>query len=827
MNSQLLYHLKTRTGFGLLILTVFLLANKSVYSQTTVNSLSALLPYLNDNNANVKLAPGTYNVTAADISAGKFSNPIFLFEGSNSTYDFTGVTINFDTAIFKSFGRVDVKEIQVLGNNNVLKNLKMVDNGSVTDNPSKTALGIALDGSGNRIEGFHMTVKGSWPYGYGDAFGKGGSNTIIYHYKHSAILVRGESNHLKNCTVIHRSYGHAIFMQAANNPLIEGCYVEGEMRSTDDMLLEEGTGTRADDVNFMTTWGYRLPAGYMMSTGEEGIRAYNGGETFINGVRYERGTSNPTILNCTIKNMRAGVTLTHATGTKYVEGCVAIGCERGYAIGSGDIVNCSADAQYGPIFGVDYENDRNITADITVLPYSGQSYNGSKHLAIVIGSGHDLTFKSTIDNPDQSLKLNVGGDNTTIGLRSNDENYTASNININNLTKYPLVLASESSDLTGESCGTITNNGSDNDVSTSTDCNTVTPPPTGCSLPWTDTNFTVTNQTVNYSSEAIDISCASAVTVSMDIKGEGNMESADYINVYYKIDGGTLRTISENTDSFASKTISVADLEGDNIELIIQAYTSYADETYSISNIKISESSTTGSETSTIVHMKKRNASTFAIDGNHGGADAQNIYLWSQNSTNKNQQWIEIDRGNGYYSYQKQDTNYCIDGNNGGASGQNVYLWTCQNNNQNQHWEKVSMGSGAYKLIKRNASGYALNGGSGGANGQNVNLYSSSSSSQNLHWIITPVSTTKSNDLSSKDQIDMYPNPTSDILNISLGGSEQAQVSIINMTGQVIKTISITEGTNSINVSQLATGLYTVKIFSQTNSTSIKRLIIQ
>ena len=141
--------------------------------------------------------------------------------------------------------------------------------------------------------------------------------------------------------------------------------------------------------------------------------------------------------------------------------------------------------------------------------------------------------------------------------------------------------------------------------------------------------------------------------------------------------------------------------------------------------------------TSSVVQIKKRNANGFAMDGGNNGANGQNIYLWSQNSSNINQNWIEIDRGNDYYSYQKEATNFCIDGNRGGANNQNVYLWKCSDNNQNQHWKKVETGSGYYKLIKRNAPGFALNGGSGGSNYQNINLYNSSSSSQNLQWDIS------------------------------------------------------------------------------------------
>jgi len=137
-----------------------------------------------------------------------------------------------------------------------------------------------------------------------------------------------------------------------------------------------------------------------------------------------------------------------------------------------------------------------------------------------------------------------------------------------------------------------------------------------------------------------------------------------------------------------------------------------------------------------VVQLLKSNATDFAIDGNRGSANRQSIYLWSENSANTNQQWIELNRGNGYYSYQKLNTSHCIDGNRGGANEQDVYLWECDDSNFNQHWLKVDVGDGAYKLIKRNATGFALHGGSSGANRQNVDLHDASSDSQNLQWRI-------------------------------------------------------------------------------------------
>lgn len=432
------------------------------YSQTTINSLTEFMPYLKQDNVNVKLKPGFYSINENDIRDGEFSNPLFLFEGSNSTYDFTGVYFFINTNVFRAFGSVEVREMQVLGNNNVLKNLTIQDMGDYA--PLNRAQNIVIDGRDNRIEGFHISSRGSYPYGYGDAFGKGGGS-VIGHKKHSVMLVRGLRNHIKDCTIISRSYGHILFMQAASYPTIEGCYLEGEMRSTDDMLAEEGTGSPADNVDFMTVWGYKLPAGYMMSLQEGGIRAYNAGTTYIDGVEIQRGTDNPTILNCTVKNARTGVTLAHASGTKYVQGCTVIGCEQGYAIKSGNVVDCKADAAYGAVYKNTYSYDSKYIADITIIEPENGYYNGHKAVAYIGGNKHDLTFRSELEDFPSDLKIMMAGDLQDIrllnGSNASQNNHTVSDVLLKNYTNFPVVVHSDASDSNIQICdlNKVTNNG--------------------------------------------------------------------------------------------------------------------------------------------------------------------------------------------------------------------------------------------------------------------------------------------------------------------------------------------------------------------------------
>lgn len=450
-------------GFHTMIIIFLLSLGTLALSQTvTVNSLAELKPYLSQDNVDIKLVPGTYSINAADVAAGKFSNPVLLFSGSNSTYDFTDVIINFDTDVLTAFGNVDVKELNITGNNNVLKNLTMVDDGTVDDRPTRTATNVVMDGENNRIEGFHVTIKGSYPYGYGDAYGKG-SGYIIKHFKHSACLVRGNFNHLKNSTFIQRSYGHGIYLQGANDALIEGCYVEGEVRSTDDMLKD--TSGAAYERNFQTIWGYRLPPGYMMSLNEDGIRTYRAGTTVINGITYtDRGTENITVRDCTVKNMRAGVTLYLGYGyKKFAENCTVIGCEVGYMVKGGAITNCRGDAAYGPLF--QSADDSGVDVDITVIPPVDGYYNGSGCMAYINGNDHTILLNGAGVENDAGLKVQLGGDNNDVRALAADDDYqSATNMNIDNLTVFPLLLTSSTSGNNGTSGGMVTDLGTNNNI---------------------------------------------------------------------------------------------------------------------------------------------------------------------------------------------------------------------------------------------------------------------------------------------------------------------------------------------------------------------------
>ncbi|MDO6764688.1 carbohydrate-binding protein [Agarivorans sp. 1_MG-2023] len=109
------------------------------------------------------------------------------------------------------------------------------------------------------------------------------------------------------------------------------------------------------------------------------------------------------------------------------------------------------------------------------------------------------------------------------------------------------------------------------------------------SLPWSDPGFSISQETKNWSSGVIDISGVASADISMSIEGSdaAKMEASDYLNVFYKVDGGEQIPLSKNTDGFTKKQITAKGIIGSSIEIIVVGATSYQDETYYVSEVEV------------------------------------------------------------------------------------------------------------------------------------------------------------------------------------------------------------------------------------------------
>lgn len=401
-----------------------------------VSSLQALRTAIQFNDQTITLKAGSYIIT--DLPEGE---RILEFLGSNNTIDLTDVYIEIPV------GSTERQSyITVTGSGNTIiggtfedtyaNDLDEVADFVSYNNDSSLSYGLkgeavmTVSGNNNTVDGMKLTIRGSFPYGYGSIFGIG-SNNIFGLNKRCGIAIKGDSNSVVNAEIQQRSFCHGIYMQSpADNTLISNVLVEGRLRSTNDML-EEGTESLPYYASYTTVDGEPIPTDEMNSLSEDGIRVYTGGGSV-------------TVENSTVKKMRGGMRLYLATNAT-VDNSTAIDCGTvNWNMPQGGIVtNSFANFTYAPVSDFSLSKS-NQELEMTIL--ASPDAVGSHNIADILGNNHSITFHREEDAPEDSEEtrvIMVYGNNSTII----------------NETEYAIVLALESSGNTIISAGKVTDNG--------------------------------------------------------------------------------------------------------------------------------------------------------------------------------------------------------------------------------------------------------------------------------------------------------------------------------------------------------------------------------
>lgn len=75
-------------------------------------------------------------------------------------------------------------------------------------------------------------------------------------------------------------------------------------------------------------------------------------------------------------------------------------------------------------------------------------------------------------------------------------------------------------------------------------------------------------------------------------------------------------------------------------------------------------------------------------------------------------------------------------------------------------------------------------------------------------------------------RIELYPNPTKDMVSIEITNADLSMMRILSFTGEEVVNRQLNSGSNTINLPHLSRGIYSVIITTNEN-TFIKKLIIQ
>jgi len=376
----------------------------------------------------------------------------FKLSGSNNIVELKGAYFSWKV------GDVGSGRMSITGDGNTIRNGEFEDvyyNGmtKVTDftaynqNRNRLANGggsnVSITGDNNRLEGFKMTVRGSYPYGYGAMFGIGKYRSFKLD-KHGGIVIKAKNTVLDGVEVQQKAFCHAIFMQSpADNTVIKNSLVEGVVRPTNDMYKETDPQSLPYEYNYKMAFsiageknkpGVPIPRDHVFTLTEDGIRVYTGGGS----VRVE---------NTTVKKTRGGIRLYLASGATVIN-CKAIDCgSTNFNLPKGGTIKgSSGNFANGPLsdFRLGKSNQK---IDMTILP--SPKAMGDHNIADIKGNGHTIVFRRAPDPLDKTTRpIVVTGNNSTI----------------RNETEYSIILTSTSSGNTIVSFGSVTDLGTNNKI---------------------------------------------------------------------------------------------------------------------------------------------------------------------------------------------------------------------------------------------------------------------------------------------------------------------------------------------------------------------------
>lgn len=496
---------------------------------TSIDSLAELQAAISGSDGTYKMEPGYYTLDADYFEDD--GTTLLHFSGDNNIIDLTDVTINIGTETLNdmrsSHWTGDYHSVLIEGEGNTIINGTFINtypdgdlfisdfketNEDYDRAPHDSNVYIKIWGDDTSMMNNTIIVRGSYPYGYGDMFGKGSSSTFGLR-KNAGVQVVGDNVLIDGMDLTMLSFGHGIFMQGSDGTVIRDTSVQGRVRMGADMY-QDGEDSLPDQVDYLQQepdwyYGIAIVEDRMYNLTEDGIRAYSSGTKSDGTTGY---TGDIYVENSTVTNMRNCFSMVAAGGDVTLDNVTVKGCgENGYSMPSnGTVTNAYGDAAYAHLIRMPYGTESGIHLDITVVEpgFSTGPYKFSN----IAGSDHTIILRSDGSTAPDSLPVTIG---YSWDRWDNDEDnlyrHGAENVTLYNYTDREVALTSYAEDNTVYTDTSVSDSGSGNTIdsitSDSDECSLVTPydlsvsdiSSSSATLSWSDDSENISHYNVRYS----------------------------------------------------------------------------------------------------------------------------------------------------------------------------------------------------------------------------------------------------------------------------------------------------------------------------------------
>ena len=187
------------------------------------------------------------------------------------------------------------------------------------------------------------------------------------------------------------------------------------------------------------------------------------------------------------------------------------------------------------------------------------------------------------------------------------------------------------------------------------------------------------------------------------------------------------------------------------------------------------------------------------------------------NTTHVNSQWERISTGS-YYQFRNRGTGLFLDGMGLTANGADLGQWA-NTTHVNSQWSVLQY-SGSYNRIQNRGTGLFIDGMGRTTNGSATGQWANTTS-VNAQWELIPVSGSSIAFSAAGEELKLienepsgdlkaYPNPVSDVLNISLPSASKngAAVTLLDAAGRMVHKGSISGTSHELSVKSLGAGFY-------------------
>jgi len=317
-------------------------------------------------------------------------------------------------------------------------------------------------------------------------------------------------------------------------------------------------------------------------------------------------------------------------------------------------------------------------------------------------------------------------------------------------------------------------------------------PVSSCSLPLKLEGFRIQDSLVEWSSGLMDISCETEVDLHLVVEGRGSLETSDYLNVYYKLDGGEKVVLTEVQNNIDLQMVSAKILSGSTLEIIIESKVVSTPAYYDVEDIIVIKSSEQFLRIEAEDFTDKDGCSTESTSDTGGGENVGSI---------KDGNWLmfsDVNLANAQSISLRLATKYAngtVEVRLGSTTGTRIATLDVPNTGGWQKWETVrssitnKVGIYDIYLVFKTSSSYV----------------------GNINWLEFSSEDITSVKRFSNNKIILYPNPVRDELTIE--ANIGSKIEIYNTIGHKVFEDVMQSNKQTISTQALDNGIYNVIVY--------------